>query len=86
MNTKKLTINGMSCGHCVMSLKKELSKMQGVTINMVSIGSAEVVVDESTVTDLFERGLFHPAPGSAFFEAAGIHPCLPILFHVISKL
>ncbi len=42
----------MSCGHCVMSLKKELSKMQGVTINMVSIGSAEVVVDESTVTDL----------------------------------
>ena len=51
MNTKKLTINGMSCGHCVMSLKKELTKMQGVTINTVSIGSAEVVVDESTVTD-----------------------------------
>jgi copper chaperone CopZ len=51
MNTKKLTINGMSCGHCVMSLKKELSKMQGVTVNTVDIGSAEVVVDESTVTD-----------------------------------
>ncbi len=41
----------MSCGHCVMSLKKELSKMQGVTVNTVDIGSAEVVVDESTVTD-----------------------------------
>jgi copper chaperone CopZ len=51
MNTKKLTINGMSCGHCVMSLKKELSKMQGVTVNTVDIGSAEGVVDESTVTD-----------------------------------
>ncbi len=41
----------MSCGHCVMSLKKELSKMQGVTVNTVDIGSAEGVVDESTVTD-----------------------------------
>ena len=31
METKTLSIPNISCGHCVMSIKKELSEMDGVT-------------------------------------------------------
>ncbi|MCK9409797.1 MAG: heavy-metal-associated domain-containing protein [Bacteroidetes bacterium] len=51
MKKQKLEIDGMTCGHCVMSVKKELSKIDGVTITTVSIGSAEVAVDEMKVTE-----------------------------------
>lgn len=51
MKTQIVNIKGMTCGHCVMSVKKELSKIDGLTINNVKIGLAEVVVDESKVTD-----------------------------------
>ncbi len=51
MKVQTLSISGMTCGHCVMSVKKELSKVEGLTINSVKIGSAEVTVDESKVTD-----------------------------------
>jgi len=51
MKSVQMSIQGMTCGHCVMSVKKELSKVEGLTINSVKIGSAEVVVDESKVTD-----------------------------------
>ena len=39
----------MSCNHCAMSVKKELSTIDGLTINSVTIGSAEVNVDESKI-------------------------------------
>jgi copper chaperone len=44
---KKITheISGMSCNHCVMSVKKELSKLALESYN-VQIGSAEIVYDE----------------------------------------
>lgn len=41
----------MTCGHCVMSVKKELAKMEGVSIKSVAIGSAEVEIDETKVTN-----------------------------------
>ena len=47
MKIQTISISGMTCGHCVISVKKELSKVEGVTINSVTIGSAEVVVDET---------------------------------------
>lgn len=31
METKTLSIPNISCGHCVMSIKKELSEMEGVS-------------------------------------------------------
>jgi len=31
METKTLEIPNISCGHCVMSIKKEISEMEGVT-------------------------------------------------------
>lgn len=50
MKTLNLTIEGMSCGHCVMAVKKELSKLAGVTVESVEVGTARVQFDETTVT------------------------------------
>jgi copper chaperone len=50
MKTQDLTIQGMSCGHCVMHVKKELSKISGLTIENVEIGKARVQYDETKVT------------------------------------
>jgi len=49
MKTAELKIEGMSCGHCVMAVKKELGKLTGVEIDEVQIGSARVRLDEKTI-------------------------------------
>ncbi len=50
MKTQELIIEGMSCGHCVMHVKKELSKVNGLTIENIEIGKARVQIDEAEVT------------------------------------
>jgi len=50
MKTIDLTIEGMSCGHCTMAVKKELSKLAGVTVESVEIGKARVQIDEGSVS------------------------------------
>ncbi len=50
MKETELKIQGMSCNHCVMSVKKELSKLPGVEVKDVRIGSARVSYDEKAVT------------------------------------
>ncbi|MCX6134774.1 MAG: cation transporter [Ignavibacteriales bacterium] len=50
MKIQDLTIEGMSCGHCVMHVKKELGKVNGLTIENVEIGKARVQYDETNVT------------------------------------
>ncbi len=42
MNTRILKIEGMSCRHCVMSVRKELSNIAGLTVESVEVGSAVV--------------------------------------------
>jgi len=49
MTTKNYKISGMTCMHCVMAVKKELSKV-GVNSFDVQIGSAKVKYDESKVS------------------------------------
>ena len=49
MKTQNLTIEGMHCGHCVMAVRKELSKVSGLTVEDVQIGNAQVQVDENKV-------------------------------------
>jgi copper chaperone len=48
MKTEKLEIEGMSCQHCVMHVRKELSKLD-VNIRDVQIGSAVIEYDENKV-------------------------------------
>lgn len=50
MKETQLTIDGMTCSHCVMSVKKELSKVEGLQVEDVKIGTAQVRIDESKVT------------------------------------
>jgi copper ion binding protein len=49
MTEANLTIDGMSCQHCVMRVKKALDQMPGVSGSEVKVGSAKVTYDESKV-------------------------------------
>jgi copper chaperone CopZ len=41
----QLTIQGMSCGHCVRSVRNALASVPGVEVNDVQIGTATVETD-----------------------------------------
>lgn len=45
MERMTLKIDGMSCGHCVARVEKTLSRLDGVIVNHVEVGSAEVTYD-----------------------------------------
>lgn len=48
-NRTTLSITGMTCGHCVMSVKRALGELEGVTVEQVAIGSATVQYDPAVV-------------------------------------
>lgn len=50
MTTKKFKIDGMTCGHCVMAVNKELSKLE-LEDKQVEIGSAKISYDESKTSE-----------------------------------
>jgi copper chaperone len=50
MKTEELTIQGMTCGHCVMHVRKALSKLQGLKVENVEVGKALVEFDETVMT------------------------------------
>jgi copper chaperone CopZ len=45
MKQLNLSIEGMSCDHCLASVRKALASVPGVTVRDVAIGSATVVLD-----------------------------------------
>ncbi|TAN41071.1 MAG: copper chaperone [Nitrospirae bacterium] len=49
MNEIRLDIGGMSCGHCVMRVKKAVDALAGVLKSEVNVGSAVVQYDETKV-------------------------------------
>ena len=49
MKSEQIKIDGMSCQHCVMAVKKELSKLD-LNLKDVQIGSADLEYDESKVS------------------------------------
>lgn len=49
MAETKLAIEGMSCQHCVMAVKKALGGLPGVLESDVQVGSASVKYDEAKV-------------------------------------
>jgi copper chaperone len=54
MKEVTMKIEGMSCQHCVMRVKKAVSQLTGVSDSQVDVGSAKVTYDESklAVADL----------------------------------
>ncbi len=49
MSETLIKIEGMSCEHCVMRVKKALDGIAGITEANVTIGSASIKYDESKV-------------------------------------
>ena len=45
MNTLKLTIDGMSCGHCLNRVQQALGTPPGINVTSVQIGQASLEYD-----------------------------------------
>ena len=43
-------ISGMSCGHCVASVKRALEKVEGARVERVDVGSADVSYNAATTS------------------------------------
>ena len=66
MTEKYVAISGMTCQHCVMAVRKELSKIPSLEVKEVTIGSALVRYDESAV----KSGQIEAAIREAGYSAA----------------
>jgi len=64
MELLTLTIDGMSCGHCVARVRQTLSAAPGVHVSEVSIGSAAVTYDHAATS---------PEKIASVVQAAGYH-------------
>ena len=50
MENATLTIEGMSCGHCVQAVKRALEGVPGVEVREAEIGSATIGYDAAKVS------------------------------------
>lgn len=50
MERVTLSIDGMSCGHCVMHVKKALAALPGVRVEDVQIGAARLEFDPAAIS------------------------------------
>lgn len=57
METVKLSISGMTCGHCVSSVRAALDAVPGVQVQNVRIGSAELRVDAAQTPSATDAAL-----------------------------
>ena len=67
--TVELSINGMTCGHCVASVTEELSEVPGVEVILNSGATSKATV--VTNTELDDNAL-RDAVSEAGFELVGI--------------
>lgn len=51
MSTATYTVTGMTCGHCVSSVKEEVGALPGVTAVDVDLESGRVTVESGTPVD-----------------------------------
>jgi copper chaperone len=50
MKSLNLTIEGMSCGHCLNAVNRALTQLNGVQIGSVQIGKASLNYDETKLS------------------------------------
>jgi copper chaperone len=50
MTELHLKIDGMSCGHCVATVRKVLAAVPGVDVKDVQIGTANIAIDPAQVS------------------------------------
>ncbi|MEV0347733.1 cation transporter [Nonomuraea sp. NPDC050680] len=51
MSTATYTVKGMTCGHCVSSVKEEVGEVAGVTSVEVDLASGLLTVDSESLID-----------------------------------
>lgn len=49
MKTLNLSIEGMSCGHCLNAVNRSLSTLSGVAVQSVQLGRATVAYDPAAI-------------------------------------
>jgi copper chaperone len=52
MKSHELTIQGMSCAHCVTHVKQALDSVDGVEVEDVQVGKARVWYEDEKVADV----------------------------------
>ncbi|MCP2363245.1 copper ion binding protein [Nonomuraea thailandensis] len=67
MSTATYTVHGMTCGHCVSSVKEEVSEVAGVTNVEVDLASGLLTVDSDGPV---ERARIAAAVEDAGYELA----------------
>jgi copper chaperone CopZ len=55
MNPHELTIQGMTCGHCVMHVKQALEDIDGLEIEDVQIGKAKVWYNDDKIAKILSE-------------------------------
>ncbi|MEV0388755.1 heavy-metal-associated domain-containing protein [Nonomuraea sp. NPDC050643] len=68
MSTATYTVKGMTCGHCVSSVKEEVSEVAGVTGVEVDLATGLLTVNSEGPLDLVE---ISAAVEEAGYELAG---------------
>jgi len=51
MQNVTLSISGMTCGHCVASVRQALQAVPGADVRAVTLGAAEIALADSTPPD-----------------------------------
>ncbi|MCQ4122676.1 heavy-metal-associated domain-containing protein [Rhodococcus tibetensis] len=68
MSTTTVTVTGMTCGHCVSSVREEIGNIPGVTAVDVDLASGRVAIDSDTP---IEQAALAQAVDEAGYELAG---------------
>jgi copper chaperone len=68
MSTVSVTVTGMTCGHCVSSVREEVGSIPGVTAVDVDLASGKVTIDSER---LVEADAIKSAVEEAGYQLAG---------------
>ena len=66
IETREYTVEGMTCSHCVLSVREEVSEVEGVSAVDVDLASGRLAVTGNGVDD----GAVHEAVADAGYEVA----------------
>ena len=66
-DTRSYTVSGMTCNHCVASVREEVSEVAGVTAVDVELSSGRLTVSGDAIDDAAVRA----AVGEAGYEVRG---------------
>jgi copper chaperone len=67
MSVQTITVTGMTCGHCVSSVREEVGGIPGVTAVEVDLATGRVTIQSETRVD---AGAITDAVGEAGYEVA----------------